>query len=345
MRVAFIKHILEPHGPWATVKAANNDWDLWPSKVTFWSPTVAWQADWYVVDCEIPWASAHYANIVKDQKRIDLMRRYTDGVMEPESVPVEDYDVVIALYPWVKPRGDALFCYIIQEHWDPLFIRSCGQPMEGYDLHLDFMYLSSYQLERLPQSVAFPFAKFPQRLRETVGKVKKDGAAWIDGRVLLDLIDRKLWDAEQARGAAEDMARVLGVPLRYSGDFWRKAFGLADPPNWTDGRDYLRGMASCKYYICMGRTHAPGEAICDAAALGCVCIGDYRKLYHRLICHPLCMVGDGQDLKAVAWQVFDSPELQAEALEHQRRMLRTHFRDRSVEVLAKALKLKEETSG
>ena len=348
MRVAFIKHVLEPHGPWATLMAdevcPSGTLQLWPSKVTFLSPTVAWAADWYVVDCEIPWQSAHYGHIVGSQERIKLMRKYTAGVMAPDEVPVEDYDVVIALYPWVKPRGDALFTYTIQEHWDPLFLQSCARVMDGYDLHLDGMFSSRYELEEMPQSIGFPFPKFPQELRQVVGTVEKSGAAWIDGRVLLAMIDRKLWNEEEARTAAEDMARVLGIPLRYSGDFWREAFGLSDPPRWGDGLAYLRALAACKYYISMGRSWAPGEAICDAAALGCICIGDYRKLYHRLVCHPLCMVGDEQDLKAVAWQVFDSPSLQAEALAYQERMLRQHFQDRPMDVLAKALSMKGVTN-
>jgi hypothetical protein len=344
MRVAFVKHALEPHGPWRTVKFEENGLEFWPSKVTFWSPTVRFKADWYVVDCAIPWSTSHYGHICRDEERVELMHRYTQGVMSPDDVPVEEYDVVIGLYPWVKPRGDALFTYMIQEHWDQLFIDSCGEPMEGYDLHLDFMYGSLYEVTQLPQSVAFPFPKWPARLRRTVEPFEKDDAAWIDGRVLLALIDKKLWNAE-AEKAAEDMSMMLGVPLRYKADFWRTAFGLADPPLWGDSLDYLKGLASCKYYISTGRTHAPGEAVCDAAALGCICIGDYNKLYHRLVCHPLCMVGDNHDLKAVAWQVFDSPDLQRAALAHQGKALRKHFRDHPLGVLRKALELKGRANG
>ena len=62
LKVAFIKQVLDVHGPWSTVLWKDTTprqlLDVWPGKATFWEMTCCLQADWYVIPQQL---SSDYA--------------------------------------------------------------------------------------------------------------------------------------------------------------------------------------------------------------------------------------------------------------------------------------------
>jgi hypothetical protein len=147
-------------------------------------------------------------------------------------------------------------------------------------------------------------------------------------------------DASEA--AASRLQKVLGLPVRYKGGFNRSPYGVSDPPLWGDGAVYLEALASCRYYIAVGGMAGAGQAIGDAASLGCICIGQQDKPYHRMTCHPSCLCADLTEMPARLRKVASSRDLQAEVLAWQDAALRKQFAEEPLALLREALRLKRE---
>ena len=346
MRVALIKQTLDVHGPWSTVLWKNTTprrlLDVWPGKATFWEMTCCLEADWYIIPQQL---SSDYAEeIMKYLGGTEMISQHTKGVVAPESIPVEQYDLVITFDPiWTVPADSpTLFAYFVVEHWDQLYDQSLQEPLGRYDLFLAHMLDAPKKLLSLPQSLAFPYLCDPDAAHGTF-PAEKDDAVWADFRTLTSLGMAENYGMWVATGhsAAKRLEETLGLPVRYKDTFKEtRPYGISNPPSWGDAVDYFESMARCRFYIAVGTIAGAGQAICDAASLDCLCIGQQENAFHRLICHPAALCISMIELPRRLRAIVGSHDLQHEILAWQDTMLRDFFQRRPLELLEEAISIK-----
>lgn len=345
MRVAFIKQVLDVHGPWSTVLWENTTprrlLDVWPGKATFWEMTCCLQADWYVIPQQL---SSDYAQEVKRYLNgAEIVSRHTRNVMSPGEIPVDNYDLVITFDPiWTVPADSpTLFAYFVVEHWDRLYQESLRAPLGRYDLFLAHMLDAPKTLSSLPQSLAFPYLRDPDAVH-AVFPAEKEEAVWADFRTLTTLgmsENYGMWVAT-GHGAATRLEETLRLPVRYKSGFNESPYGISDPPAWGDTVSYFDAMARCRYYVAVGTIAGAGQAICDAASLGCLCIGQQEKAFHRLICHPAALCAGMVELPRRLRAIAGSRDLQEEVRAWQDAALRDFFQRSPLGLLEEAISIK-----
>lgn len=344
MRVALVKQVLDVFGPWSSVRWNTTDprslFNLWPGKVSLWEMTCLLQADWYVIP-EVIKSDYHRDLLVKNKNFRDLVWRHAMNIIPIQEIPFEQYDVVISLDPilYQAPSGVALKAYFINENWDRLYWRSLKRPLGNYDLFLAHMLDSHKDINTLPQAISFPYIRAPEVLR-SLFPAEKEKAAWVDWRTLCSLGMVECW-GPQAEKAALRMQEILSVPIRFYGEFNRQAYGVHDPPSWGNGYQYLEKLARCQFYISLGWKGGPGQALVDAASLGCICLGERDKPYHRLICHPSCLCSGLFEMPKRFKAIVMRTDLQQEILSWQEQALREHFMEKPLAFLRKAIEYKK----
>jgi hypothetical protein len=87
-----------------------------------------------------------------------------------------------------------------------------------------------------------------------------------------------------------------------------------------------------------------GQALADAAAVGCICMGQADRPYHRLLCHPSCLCEDMAQLPSKLRIVRQSADLRQEVLAWQDQNLERHFHSGPLALLFKAIQLKRQAS-
>ena len=346
MRVAFVKQVLDVFGPWAGVKWKDTSptkiFEVWPGKAVYWELTCLLQADWYIVPVSL---EGDYLNdaVRKHPGRAHLIEQHTKNITAVESIPMEDYDLVISFDAIldIPPGLPTVFAYYAQEHWDSLYAHSLRRPVPGYDLFLAHMMDASQELQSVPQAVSFPYLHDPQLARSLFHPPRQE-AAWVDWRVPLTLVNRGLGDpwCPEADAALERLRHVLHLDLRCRTASHSISYAVSDVPAWGDAAHYYRELAECRYYIAVGRLAGAGQALADAASVGCVCIGQADKPYHRLLCHPSCLCEDMAQMPSKLRMLQGSEDLQLEVLAWQDEHLKKYFRDAPLDLLAKAIELK-----
>ena len=295
MKVAVVKQVLDICGPWRSVRwqdtTPEDIFSMWPGKGQFWELTCLLQADWFVIPQQQTTDYTRLA-VLNHPGHEDLIRKYTSHVVNPENIRFSDYDLIITVDAIlnVPSGGKRLFAYYASEHVDRHYIESRQKPLHNYDLFLDHMMEASGELKSLPQAIAFPYLRDPQTVRRCFARERED-AIGIDWRTvatlaLADFVDP--WN-EASEAAAKRLEEVLQLPLRFTGELFRGTFGVHDPPLWGHARRYLELISTCKYYLAAGRISGAGQGLADAASLGCICIGQKDKAYHRMLCHPDCL--------------------------------------------------------
>lgn len=344
MRVALIKQVLDVFGPWSSVRWDETSpqylFEIWPGKAVLWEMTCLLRADWYIIPQKLETDYTRDA-VRKHPGRADLVTKYTRNVVTPSEIPFEEYDVVITFDPIldVPERSGTLFCYYMQEHWDRLYRQSLQRPIGNYDLFLAHMMDAEQGLISIPQAISFPYLRAPEVMRSTFQMEEKEEVVWIDWRTLTTLGMTEQWD-KAAEAAAKRLEEVIGIPVRYKGDFNQNPYGITDPPLWRDAARYLQALGQCKYYVAVGRSSGAGQGLCDAASLGCICIGERDKVYHRMICHPACLCDDMLDLPKKVRSVVLSPHLQREVLAWQDERIREWFIREPLASLERAIDFK-----
>jgi hypothetical protein len=345
VRVAFIKQVLDVHGPWSSVLWKDTTprrlLDVWPGKATFWEMTCCLQADWYIIPQQL---SSDYAQEIKRYLGgEEIVTRHTRNVVAPGEIPVEQYDLVITFDPiWAVPANSStLFAYFVVEHWDRLYQEALRGPRGQYDLFLAHMLDAPNTLSSLPQALAFPYLRDPDTV-QAVFPAEKDEAVWADFRTLATLGMAETYGMWVATGdaAAKRLEETLRLPVRYKSDFNENPYGVSDPPAWGDTVRYFDAMARCRYYVGVGIIAGAGQAICDAASLGCLCIGQQEKAFHRLICHPAALCAGMIELPRRLRTIAGSRDLQEEVRAWQEAALRDFFQQRPLAMLEEALSMK-----
>ena len=300
-------------------------------------------ADWYIIPPAVEGDYFHDL-IRREPDRGTLLQRYTKNVTPVDSIPFENYDLIISFDAILEipPGLPNLFAYFTQEHWDVLYGHSLKRPLNGYDLFLAHMMDAPAEPKKLPQAVAFPYLHDPEIIRPLFSPPRQE-IAWIDWRTATTLANQprdSSWSPE-ADAALLRAQETFGLPLRSGSTRNAKSYFIGDQPSWGDAALYLRQLAECRYYVGVGRLGGAGQGLAEAAAVGCLCIGQSAQAYHRLICHPSCLCDDLFDLPASLRRLRENGDLQLEVLDHQDRSLRLHFRDRPLAALARAIALKK----
>jgi hypothetical protein len=346
LKTAFIKQVLDVHGPWSTVLWKDTTpqglFDVWPGKATFWEMTCCLHADWYIIPQQ---RTTDYTQEIL--RRIpggaEMISRHTRNVVAPNQIPVEQYDLVITYDPiWNVPvDSPTLFAYFVVEHWDRLYNEALRGPLGHYDLFLAHMMDAPNTLTALPQALAFPYLRDPQAVRAAFPAEKED-AVWADFRTLTTLGMAEtygMW-VNSGHAAAKRLEEILRLPLRYKATFNEHPYGICDPPAWGDAAGYFDAMARCKYYVAVGTIAGAGQAICDAASLGCLCIGQQEKAFHRSICHPAALCAHMMELPRRLKAIVASRDLQEEVRAWQESALRESFQRQPLAALETAMSMK-----
>ena len=340
-----VKQVLDVHGPWSGVLWKDTSparlFDIWPGKLTFWDMTCLLKADWYIVPQQLI-SLYTYDAVYRHPGREEMVNRFTRNITAPKDIPLEDYDLVITFDPIldVPKNSSTLFAYVGVEHWDQTYVRSMRKPLGNYDLFLAHMMDSHDKLTRLPQSISFPYVHDPDSTRPLFKEcAEKEDVAWVDWRALGSLGMRETWST-QNEVAAQRLQDVLGIKIRYRGSATFVSYSITNPPTWGDALVYLRYLAPCKYYIGAGKIYGGGQGAVDAAALGCICIGQADKAYHRMLCHPEALCGDMGELPRRVRKIVASRDLQAEVYAWQERMLQERFIAEPLKILTHAMDMK-----
>ena len=345
MRVALIKQVTDVFGPWGSVRWVETNpqklFDIWPGKAALWEMTCLLQADWYVIP-KITETDYQLDLLAKHPKLLEIVTKHAKNVIDPNKIPFDDYDIVISFDPILNRISSSriLLCYYVNEHWDRLYKESLKQPIGGYDLFLAHMMDTGKNVTWIPQALSFPYLRGPNIVRSVFKKEKED-MVWVDQRTLITLGMEESWTNE-AKKAAIRIEELLRKPVCYSDQFDVSAYGVSDPPLWGNAADYLGKMNRCKYFLSVGRIQGPGQELSEAASLGCICIGEQNKIYHRIICHPECLCEDMVEMPSRFRHVASSPALQDDVLAWQDQKLRKYFADEPISELGKGMCMKRE---
>jgi hypothetical protein len=342
MRIALIKQQFDVFGPWQSIAWETSSperlFDCWPGKAVYWEMTCLLQADWYVIPQQKTNAYIYDA-VHRVPGRREMIEAHSQTVSH---VPLELYDIVISLDPVLpsKLKATPLLAYYAQEHWDPLYRRSLRKPDAPYDLFLDHMLSASGTLRTLPVAVGFPYLRAPEDARKQFCTGEKFDAIWVEARAVTTLSMSTEWDAA-CTATLERLTHLFGLPAQSRKHAVRDApYAISDPPTWGDARNYLRELASCRYFASFGRVAGAGQGLCDAASLGCICVGERSKTYHRVVCHPAALCDDMYDVPRVLRRLISSESLRQEVLAWQDRALDEYFNRRPLALLAEAAAMK-----
>lgn len=350
MRVAIIKQVLDICGPWSSIRwedtTPEHIFSLWPAKGQFWELTCLLKADWFVIPQQQVTDYTRLA-VLNHPGHENVIRKYTSNVIEPRQIPFHEYDLIITIDAILDAPagGKPLFAYYASEHVDKHYTESRKAPLRNYDLFFDHMMEATTDLSALPQAIAFPYLRDPDTSRSLFRRERED-AIGIDWRTVatLALADYEDQWNDSSEAAARRLEEVVGLPLRFTGELFRGTFGVHDPPLWGHSRRYQELISGCKYYLAGGRISGAGQGLGDAASLGCICIGQKDKAYHRMICHPDCLSESLITMPGIVRRIVNSPERHKEILAWQDRALQNGFVRGPVSTLETAIRWKAESA-
>ncbi len=349
MKTALVKQAYDVFGPWSGILWKDTTperlFDVWPGKAVYWELTCMLQGDWYIIPQRLESDYTRDA-VHRHEGRAQLIEKHVKNITPIEAIPFSEYDLVITFDPILHPpKGSPrVFAYYVQEHWDRIYGESLPKPTAHYDLFLAHMMDAPDELRSLPQAISFPYLHDPQLARSLFHPPRQE-AAWVDWRVPLTLANRGLGDpwCPEADAALERLRGVLDIDVRCRTGSHSISYAVAETPTWGDAAVYYRELAECRYYIAVGNLAGAGQALADAAAVGCICIGQADSPYHRLLCHPSCLCDDMAQMPSILRIVRESASLQQEVLAWQDQHLEKHFHDAPLALLAKAIDLKRKS--
>lgn len=348
MKVAFVKQVLDVGGPWASIRWEETTpeglFKFWPGKASLWEATCLLKVDWYVIPQQF---NTEYTKdaVLKHPGRFELVMNNVSNVVQVKDIPFERYDIVISSDPILDiPKFQrTVFAYHMAEHWERLYKESLKKPMGNYDLFLAHMLDAPQTVNYLPQAISFPYLRDPDTMRSVFYEDNKQESVWIDWRTFkaLGLIDV---EHSVVDTAAREIEQQIGISVSYKSDYLNIPYGISDPPRWADAAIYLRELSRSKYYVSVGRDSGAGQGLCDAASIGCICIGEQNKPFHRIVCHPACLCADMGEMLQRLKRIIQSPQLQEDVCAWQDGQLREYFIKKPLSLLKDVLDRKVEMS-
>ena len=269
-----------------------------------------------------------------------------------DDVPWEEYDIVISCEPIVPIK-------IIQKHPDILWVYNepshrCGRasraagpggsPVGGYDLFWDDYCRAPEKLTKIPQSVGFPYFMNYELMRRLI-KVDQKETVWIDSRhVVYESLDVR-------KEMVREFSQICDLPVCHAPieGVWHKG-KVSDRTLLAQGKmltaiDYLSLVGQSKYYLVWRDKAVQGQAILEAGGLGLIVIANKSGIYHKMLCHPKCLIPDGGPPRIglrLVKEIEEDKILQQEILAYQDLMLEARFWSRPMAILRDALKMKRQ---
>ena len=278
MKTAIIKQKHDVFGPWSSVS-----WDpscttlisRWPNKAALFEMTLLFEADWFVLDtyCPTDYIKDLHA---KNPNLPQILNRYVSDTVDPKSVLVSEYDLVICADPVfpICENSKTVFSYIAQEHWDSLYSKSVGSPLSYYDVFLDHMGVCTTNITKLPASISFPYPQCPDKIKSLFGRARQE-AVWVEWRSIVTILSKTFWDQE-CDEYIKRLCNDTGFDIRTRAGLWNAWYGVSEIPLWGDVAEYYGALSECKYYLGIGRDSGAGQGLVDAASLGCFVCGKFE---------------------------------------------------------------------
>jgi len=338
VRIAFIKRIGDGHGPcmschWRDTTPAQL-LEMFLGDTAHWQMTSRLQADWYVLPQKVG-AIQQLSRGVRHRLK-EMVQGRGGGVSGRPVLPFGLYDIVVDIEPSIEIEysDSAIVACFAGACCTELDSRSFRMAMKRYDLLLNPTLNSEWAVHRLPQAISFPYLCDPRTARNVFSTNGKEAVLFVDWRTMSCLATQiNGFDSLILETAAKRLESVLGVGIR----FVKRSKEGHLPNNPTR---YFSELARCAYYASFQMSDT-GQEVPEAASLGCICFGVKRSPYHRLLCHPACLCADMAEFPEKLRIVVRSTSLQRNIIEWQDKMLDIHFGKRPIQLLERALELKE----
>ena len=356
MRVAFTKPPYDVNLSWQSQRfpGAKELLDTFVFRSLGFCMAVELKADIWIVE----WESVKPSTFQNPDARRDdpgaPMRVYNThkGIVKENEVPWDEYDVVVAYWPSISRKvieshPDILWCY---REIQPRCRRSkiageTGRAFGAWDLYLDYYFTPSRHLHKLPQSVWFPFLQNPDLMRKLI-RPKHKPAVFIESRHVLR--DKTAMSVMRAK-----FQRICGLPIHYSPISGARSEPIKFNQELTKAKivrtaEYLQRLGECKYFLIWrgarrGESKIVGQSALEAAALGLIVVGNDNSIYHKMLCHPYCLIPPGGPsrigLRKIQ-RIEKDGGFQRKILEHQARVVRKMFWQRPLATLRSALEMK-----
>ena len=316
------------------------------------------EMDIYVTDMikptpESKWYSQRdgYNEMIKAHKIINL-----------DDICFDDYDVVITADNFlpeyiIQKYPNTLFAYFSTEHHLDAYSQSiAGGPLGGYDLFLDHFLSSSFDFQKLPATVSFPFMIDKDPIRQIINITKKADSVFLDTHLVRTIgfnMPSEIFSYDNLKKYIDEVHFTTGLDVLYAQPWdYKQSYYCVAKGEMLGTKDFLKLLSISKFFpLCRGRL-AVGQALSEAAMMRNVVISDDMK-YAQLICHPSCIIestglnlADSYVAQQKAYKIITEIKNNAglidEILAFQDSQLDKNFLDKPKEILEKAYMVKRE---
>jgi hypothetical protein len=345
-KVCFVKQTYIVNGPWKSLRYPGPEKMLGalPWRSQNYAFFVGMETDFWVTKGRE--TSRMYRHIPDE---LSMMREAHKNVVAWGDIPWDEYDIVISYEPIIPDEIILAHPKILWVYHEPSHrsgrsqqaaAHSGGVPLGAYDLFWDDFMRPTKELKQLPQSISFPYFAHPTILKDAV-KPTNERAVFVDSRHTWDIDEN-----ERAR-LAREWQSLCGLPIRYAPG-GKITLGRSHRRLLVDGemlqcRQYLELLGSCKYKLVWRKKQVGGQAAIEAASLGLIVVANSNGVYHKMLCHPFCLIPPGGPARTALRKVQKieaNQKLQAEILHYQDRMLMKKFWHPGLAILHDALEMK-----
>jgi hypothetical protein len=263
---------------------------------------------------------------------------------EWDSIPWGDYDIVITAGAIASPE-------LMARHPKTLWI-CAGTSGKNYDLYWDHRLRATSELNELPQGIGFPYFTSPDVMRGFVIPAEanhRNPKHFVENRVVF-IDSRHMFAIPRGHRHrdAHEYHHMCGLRV------WHAPLNTVEKPGdnraefvaknmMIHGKAYLEHVGACKYSVTWQKGAILGQGAAEAAALGLIVIANSNGIYHKMVCHPTCLVPPGCSPRKVfnlVNKIEKDPSWREEILAHQDKVLREKFWNEPLAILEKALGMK-----
>lgn len=346
MKACLVKHPYYMNWGWNSFQYSDPEqvWDAFNFKSHNMSFIIGLKADMWVIEGQIK-DPAFAIDRIDPKGLAELVAAHER--VPWSAVPWEDYDVVITIDPIISKKLAEKYSNILWIYNEPSHRSGRSQeavrggPEKPYDLYWDHYLRPSRKLKGLPQSIGLPYFTSPDIMRDLV-KPTNEPAVFLDSRHVFEIPRR------ERHAMAHDYRNMCGLQVRHApldGKISRSFSRIyyLSRNRMLNCRKYLTHLGSCKYKLIWRKKAILGQGVLEAAALGLIAIGNSNGIYHKLICHPTCLIPPGGPARRglrLIQKIEKDPDWQKEILAHQDRVLWERFWHGPLELLGRALEIK-----
>src|SRR6185369_10297679 len=146
LRTLIIKQAMDVFGAWKPFRfkdiGARAALDTFLYKSTLWEMAVALEADWAIIPVVTENAYTEYVRNLPHAR--EALEKYQSGVTPLKDIPFSDYDLVLALEPFLPDEvllahPKTRFIYLRHEHANDEYQRDLVHPVGYYHAFMDHM--------------------------------------------------------------------------------------------------------------------------------------------------------------------------------------------------------------